>query len=276
MTVLIRFLGTAAFEVTTSDGTRVLIDPYLDANPVSPIKVSDLKRVDLLLVTHAAVDHLGDAEAILRRFPHLPLICGADVRGYLMHRNIDGDRLRAVPWGMMVEEAGVRVRPVESHHWSYIEAEDGRAYSSTPLGFIFEAGDGQRVYHSGDTALFSDLRLIGELYRPTIGLINVGVPAQHRGLAHGVPRYLTGEMDAREAAMACQWLGLRYAVPCHHDDPSLPEVVQFARFLAAAREDDPEAPEPVLLAPGDTFEVPAASTHARGGRTEVFTGGCDA
>ena len=83
-------------------------------------------------------------------------------------------------------------------------------------------------------------------------------------------------MDAREAAMACQWLGLRYAVPCHQDDPSLPEVVQFARFLAAARKDEPEAPEPVVLAPGDTFEVPTASAPTGGGRVGIFTGGHDA
>jgi L-ascorbate metabolism protein UlaG (beta-lactamase superfamily) len=109
------------------------------------------------------------------------------------------------------------------------------------------------VYHSGDTALFSDLKLIGDLYDPTVGLVNVGVPSRHRGIAHGVPHYLTGEMDAREAAMACEWLGLRYAIPCHHDDPSLPEVAEFARLLAMAREGDPSKPEPVVLAPGDAF-----------------------
>ena len=67
LTVSIRFLGTAAFLVTTTSGARVLIDPYLDGNPVSPIRVADLEEPDLLLVTHAAIDHLGDAEAILRR-----------------------------------------------------------------------------------------------------------------------------------------------------------------------------------------------------------------
>ena len=72
----------------------------------------------------------------MRRFPDLPLICGADVRGYLMHRGLDGNRLRAVPWGMMIAEAGIKIRPVYSRHWSYIQTEDGRAFSSTPLGFI--------------------------------------------------------------------------------------------------------------------------------------------
>ncbi len=55
----------------------------------------------------------------------MPLICSADVRGYLMYRGIDGNRLRAIPWGMMIEKAGVRVQPVESRHWSYIQTELG-------------------------------------------------------------------------------------------------------------------------------------------------------
>lgn len=256
MTVSIRFLGTAAFQIITASGKQIFIDPYLDNNPVSPLRVADLKRVDLLLVTHGAVDHFGDTLEILRRFPDLKLICGADVRGYLMHRGISGDRLRALPWGMMIEEAGVRVRPVYSRHWSYIQTEDLQAFSSIPLGFIVYAGDGQRIYHSGDTALFSDMKLLGELYQPTVGLINVGVPGEHQGARHGVPVYLTGEMDAREAAMACDWLGLRYAIPCHHDDPTLPEIVEFSALLSRRHECDPQAAQPIILSPGESFSLP--------------------
>ena len=90
-----------------------------------------------------------------------------------------------------------------------------------------------------------------------VGLINVGVPGKHRGMAHGVPEYLTGEMDAREAAMACQWLELDYAIPCHHDDPTLSEIVSFAQLLTEARQADPAAPEPIVLSPGETFTLPA-------------------
>jgi L-ascorbate metabolism protein UlaG (beta-lactamase superfamily) len=255
MTVTVRFLGTAAFEIITADDKRLLIDPYLDENPKSPYKVADLGHLDLLLVTHAAYDHLGDTEAILRRFPDLKLVCGADVRGYLIHRGLDGDRLRAIPWGMMIEEAGVKVRPLYSRHWSFIQTSDGHAFSSTPLGFIIYAGDSQRIYHSGDTALFSDMKLYGELYRPTIGLINVGVPGEHRGAEHGVPEYLTGEMDAIEGAMACRWLGLKYAIPCHHDNAQLPEIVKFKELLEEEQKKDPTAPKPVILEPGETFSL---------------------
>ena len=259
MTISIRFLGTAAFQIVTSDNKHILIDPYLDENPVSPVKVANLDHLDLLLVTHAAYDHLGDTEEIMRRFPDLPLICGADVRGYLMHQGIDGGRLLAIPWGMMVEEAGIPVRPVYSRHWSYIQTEDGRAFSSVPVGFIIHAGEEQRIYHSADTTIFSDMKLYGELYQPTVGLINVGFPRAHRGSAHGVDEYLTGEMDAKEAIIACHWLNLDYAIPCHHDDPSLPEIVRFNEGLTQARESDPHSPEPVILSPGQTFVLPSGA-----------------
>ena len=60
---------------------------------------------------------------------------------------------------------------------------------------------------------------------------------------------------AREAAMACQWLGLEYAIPCHHDDPTLPEIVRFRDILIEARQADPTVPEPIVLKPGETFSL---------------------
>lgn len=255
MSIKIRFLGTAAFEIITSDNKRVLIDPYLDENEFSPYKVDTLEPVDLLLVTHAAYDHLGDTLKIMRRFPDLPLICGADVRGYLKRNGIAEDRLMALPWGMKARAGGVTVRSVESRHWSYIESEDGMSFSSIPLGYVIDVGDDVRVYHSGDTTLFGDLKLIGELYKPTVGLLNVGVPENHRGAEHGIAEYLTGEMDALEASMACPWLNLQYAIPCHHDNPKLPQIMKFNQLLSEARQINPEATEPVILAPGETFTI---------------------
>lgn len=253
MSVKIRFLGTAAFEIVTMDGKRILIDPFLDENPVSPYRVSDLEHLDLLLVTHAAYDHLGDTEAIMKKFPELPLLCSADVRGYLMYKGISGQRLHASPWGMVVEYEGVRVRPVYSRHWSYIQTEGGRSFSSVPLGFIIDVGDDKSVYHSGDTALFGDMKLYGDLYKPTVGLINVGVPEDHCGEDHGISEYITGEMDAVEAAMAAKWWGFRYAIPCHHDNPELPEIIKFRQLLEEERASDTSIPEPVILSPGGHF-----------------------
>lgn len=248
--VQIQFLGTAAFEIVTANDVRLLIDPFLEENDVSPIKVADLSDLDLVLVTHAAYDHLGDTLEIMRRWPDVLCVAGVDVRGYLMAEGIDGDRIWSSPWGMMIEVAGVTIRPVYSRHWSYIQGSDGTPYSSIPVAYIVHASDSCRIYHSGDTALFSDMKLLGELYEPTIGLINVGVPGNHVGAKHGVPEYLSGEMDGREAAMAVDWLGLESVIPCHHDDITLPEVVDFAARVNAVGKTKVE-----LLNPGELLHV---------------------
>lgn len=255
MKTTIKFLGTAAFEINTSDGKRILIDPYLDENEFSPIKTESLDQIDLLLVTHAAYDHIGDTLKIMQKLPDLTLICGADVRAYLMHEGINGDRLISLPWGMMTEVNGIKVRSIQSMHWSFIQAKDGSAFSCMPLGFLIYTQDDHRIYHSGDTCVFSDMKIIGELYKPTVGLLNVGVPEVHQGTKHGVNLYLAGEMDAEEAVMAAKFLDLKYAIPCHFDNPSQREIQKFKILLEKERESNPNAPEPIILGPGGEMSL---------------------
>lgn len=74
MATQIQFLGVASYRITSSEGKVILIDPFLEQNPVSPLKVKDLERVDLILVTHLAFDHMGDAEEIAKKFS-CPVCC---------------------------------------------------------------------------------------------------------------------------------------------------------------------------------------------------------
>ncbi len=74
----LRFFGVAAYELVTPDGKHILIDPFIDDNPGSPVTSGNLEQVDLILVSHAAYDHLGDTEAIARR-TGAPVICGGEV-----------------------------------------------------------------------------------------------------------------------------------------------------------------------------------------------------
>ena len=105
--VEVQFLGTAAFLITTADGKKVLVDPYLEENSFSPLKVADVGNVDLVLVTHAAYDHLGDTLEIMRRHENVTLLAGVDVRALLMAQGIPSERIWSSPWGMAVEVAGV-------------------------------------------------------------------------------------------------------------------------------------------------------------------------
>jgi L-ascorbate metabolism protein UlaG (beta-lactamase superfamily) len=252
MATRIRFLGVAAFEITNSDGVVTLVDPYIDENVASPISTSDLQRVDLVLVTHGASDHLGDAAKISKRFD-APVICGADVKAHLTREGVGADKIIATIWGLVVEVAGIRVRSVESRHHSSITEPDGTYYSGQPMGFIIYPDPGVRVYDGGDTALFSDLKLIGQLYRPNIGLIHVTNPRRHLA-RHKMPNFLTGEMSPYEAALAAQWLCLEYAIAMHFDTDDETDVRAFIDLLNKMTSDDKPCTRPVVLKPGEVFE----------------------
>jgi L-ascorbate metabolism protein UlaG (beta-lactamase superfamily) len=254
MPARIRFLGVAAYEIVTEKEQHILLDPYLDDNPGSPIRSDALERVDLILVTHAAFDHLGDAEAIARR-TGAPVVCGGEVKAFLTARGIPASQVRATTWGIAVEVAGMRVQPVECRHWSQILMPDGHLVSGVPMGFVVHLDERYRFYHYGDTALFSDLRLIAELYRPTIGCVGVSQPCEIVGQVSGPGRMLTGEMSPREAAIAARWLGLETVLPCHYINPDHADVREFESHLGDARARGERVPRSVVLRPGEEFTL---------------------
>ncbi len=254
MSTRIRFFGVAAYELTTEIGQHILVDPFLDENPGSPIKASELARVDLIVVSHAAVDHLGDTESIARH-TGAPIICGGEVRAYLMAKGIPGEQIRATTWGIAVEVAGIRVQPLECHHWSQIRMPDGTLASGVPMAFIIYTDPGVRFYHYGDTALFSDLKLQAELYQPTIGCIGIANPEE---ILHRYPmpgRMLSAEMNPREGALAAQWLKLKTVLPCHYITPDCAEVREFERHLALAEKAGEKVPRSIVLRPGETIDT---------------------
>jgi L-ascorbate metabolism protein UlaG (beta-lactamase superfamily) len=254
MSTKIRFFGVAAYELITAAGQHILIDPFLDENPGSPVKSAELPRVDLILVSHAAVDHLGDTESIARR-TGAPIICGGEVRAYLMDKGIPGEQIRATTWGIAVEVAGIKVQPLECHHWSQIKMPDGSFASGVPMAFIVYTDPGVRFYHYGDTAIFSDLKLQAELYQPTIGCIGIANPQE---ILHRYPmpgQMLTAEMSPLEGAMAAQWLQLKTVLPCHYINPDCDEVREFERHLTLAKEAGAKVPRSIVLKPGETIET---------------------
>jgi L-ascorbate metabolism protein UlaG (beta-lactamase superfamily) len=252
----LRFLGVAAYELVTSHGQHILLDPFLDENPGSPVKSTELDRVDLIIVSHAAVDHLGDTEALARR-TGAPVICGGEVKAYLMAKGIPGTQIRATTWGIAVEVAGVKVQPVKCEHWSQIKMPDGTLASGVPMAFVVYADPGVRFYHYGDTAVFTDMKLQAELYQPTIGCVGIANPLE---ILHRFPmpgRMLTAEMSPREGALAAQWLGLETVLPCHYINPDCPEVQEFHTHLEAAKAKGARVPRSIVMKPGDWLEIPS-------------------
>jgi len=214
MPTRIRFLGVAGYEIS-GPAFRVLIDPFLSGSPSAPCTHEDLDRPDVILVTHAAYDHLGDAAEIAIR-TKAPIVCGGDVRLILLERGVPEEQIQATIWGVVVRVGGVVVRPVECHHWSMGRLSGGPV-TGTPLAFIVETEPGVRVYHYGDTAIF-DMRLFGELYGPTVGIFGCTDPIELP--SEGPGELLTGEMDADEAAYAAEMLAVDVAIAAHYLSPT--------------------------------------------------------
>jgi L-ascorbate metabolism protein UlaG (beta-lactamase superfamily) len=255
MGVSIQFFGAAAYKIVTAGGKHVLIDPFLNKNVYSPVKAADLDRVDLLLITHNAFDHFGDAPEIIKRH-RCPVICAKDVMHHLeRYHGVDPGLFRVTIWGFLMEEAGVRVRAIESHHWSFAAMPDGQLISGPAVGFIVEAAPEVRIYHPGDTALTYDMKLWGELYKPTVGLMHVTLPEGEGVSLPHMHCYKTGEITPQEAYLASQWLGLRHVIVSHYVDPDCKDVRDFLEIARAADRGDGLAPKVTVMRPGEILTL---------------------
>jgi L-ascorbate metabolism protein UlaG (beta-lactamase superfamily) len=255
MTATIQFFGVAAYKIITAHGKHVLIDPFLNKNAFSPVKVDDLEQVDLLLITHNAFDHFGDAPEVIKRYG-CPVVCAKDVMHNLVqYHGVDPDLVRVTIWSMVIEEADVRVRPVESHHWSFGVTPDGQLLSGPAMGFIVEAAPGVRIYHPGDTALTYDMKLWRELYKPTVGLMHVTLPEGEGVSLPHMECYKTGELTPQEAYLASQWLGLEHIIVSHYVDAECADVKEFLDLASAADRGDGLAPSVTVLKPGESIRL---------------------
>lgn len=260
MSTRLTYLGAAGYEIV-GPSHRILIDPFLTGNPLAPCSSDEIETPDVILVSHAALDHFGDTPSIAKR-TGAPVICDAAVRAMLIDQGVSSDQVTATTWGIVVEIAGLLVRPVECHHWSMGVLSDGRQVVGNPIAFIVETEPGVRIYHYGDTSIF-DMRLIGELYRPTVGLLGCTLPRELSHLIAGPGTFMTGEMDADEAARAAEMLGLELAVACHYFKPD----AEVDRFLELVPEYDtsgsrrvvaPLVGDSLVVAPGEHSIEPRA------------------
>jgi L-ascorbate metabolism protein UlaG (beta-lactamase superfamily) len=224
MTTSLRFLGASGYEVE-GPNHRLLFDPFLRHNPVAPSTPEELEAPDLILVSHAAWDHMGDAAEIAKR-TGAPIVCPDDVAQKMIEEGVDRDQVRATIWGVCYEFGDIAVRPVENHHWTAATMRDGRIIAGVPLSFVVETEPGVRIYHFGDSAIFPGMKMIGDLYRPTVGILGC---AQTENLPDpGAGRILTGEMNPDEAARAAEWLGVRHVFATHYMEPG-PEAAELLR-----------------------------------------------
>jgi L-ascorbate metabolism protein UlaG (beta-lactamase superfamily) len=258
MSTRLTFLGAAGYEIV-GPTHRILIDPFLSENPRAPMQPEDLETPDVILVSHAAFDHYGDSASIAKR-TGAPVVCDAAVRAMMIDEGVSPEQIRATTWGIVTEVAGLAIRPIECHHWSSGTLSNGQQVVGNPIAFMVETEPGCRIYHYGDTSVF-DMTLIGELYKPTVGLLGCTVPHELLGRTPGPGRYTTGEMDADEAARVAEMLGLKIAVACHYleRDAEVDRFVELIPKYDSTGQRKVVAPEvgETLVVEGDRYEIEA-------------------
>jgi len=213
----LRYLGNSAFEMITENGLRLYIDPHVQGNQLCPVSLDDLLPADLILVSHGAKDHMSDVPGLAQKF-QCPVVCDPGVGYCLKTLGIPESQIIHMVWGQLWHFRELKIRALESKHVSFLR-EGPFPITGLPLSFIITTESGFRIYHSGDTSIFSDLKLFGKLYRPDVGLILVG----------NYPGALA-ELSPEEAALAVRWLGLRWAIPMHYEQGST-EPQQFIRAV---------------------------------------------
>ncbi len=161
----LRYFSHSAFQITTGKGTSILIDPFLDGNPTSPVKESEV-NADYIVLTHAHGDHIGDALKIAKRCDST-FICVNELANYCAGKGFKAHNMHI--GGSFGFEFG-RVKFTIAHHGSV--TPDG-VYGGEPAGVLLFI-DGKTVYHCGDTGLFYDMKLIGEMNPVDYMLVPIG------------------------------------------------------------------------------------------------------
>lgn len=249
-TTEVLWLGQAATRITTPGGKVIMIDPWLTTNPKTPAAFKSIEaigKVDLILVTHAHFDHFADAPA-LAKLHKAPMYGPAGMNQSVAALGIlpmelaprFGKGGTITPFG----PTGVKITAVHAEHSSElayknpVTGKDEVHVGGEPVGYVLEMENGFKIWHMGDTGVFGDMRLIGEMYKPDLVLIPIG--------GHFV-------MNPNDAAMAVRdMIKPKFALPIHYG--TTPQLAGTAEEFKAALGNAPGTARMLAVDPGQKVD----------------------
>ena len=225
------WLGQAGYRITTPGGKTIVIDPWITGGPKAPAQfkqdLSALGKVDLLLVTHAHVDHIGDAPALAKLHKTVlygpadmitPLVTLGVLPAELTHRFNKTGHVKPLP--------GIKVTAVQAEHssllvWKNPATDKNESHpAGEAVGYIIEMENGFKIWHMGDTGLFGDMKFITERYKPDLVLMPIGG---------------NFTMDPEDAAYGMKtWIPAKMVIPIHHGSNPLAKGTP-AEFIEAMK-----------------------------------------
>ena len=224
------WLGHSTFLFKSPGGRRILVEPFVASNPACPASAKTIGDLDLILISHGHSDHAGDAAAIARA-TGAHVIANYEICLWLESKGIQ----HTAPMGHGGTQTigDIAVTMVNAVHGSSA-IENGTVMGlGAAGGYVIQFENGLTIYFAGDTDLFGDMRLIGEMHRPTIAFLPIG------------DRFTMGPAAAAKAA---ELLGVRQIVPMHYGTfPFLTGTPAQLRALV-----EPKGVQVLELQPGET------------------------
>ena len=193
--ISVTYLSHSCFLITTPKA-KILVDPFLTGNPMAVVKAGDVE-CDFILVSHAHVDHYGDAVAIAKR-TGATIVASYEVA---LHAGAQGAKVHPMGCGGGRDFSFGRVQLTIAHHTSSVDGPSGVVSVGAPVGFLISA-EGKTIYFAGDTALTMEMELLGRRNPIDLALLPIG------------DNFTMGPIDAAEAARMLQ---AKLTVPMHYN-----------------------------------------------------------
>ncbi len=226
----ITWLGHSTVLVQTPRGTNILIDPFIEQNPKYPKGFTLPATIQYILLTHGHGDHMSDAVPVAKSHGST-VVAIYELAAYVAGKGVTNTI--GMNLGGSVQLDDVTATMVDAKHSAGAQDESGTHYVGVAAGFVLTVEGGPVLYHSGDTTVFGDMKLIGELYKPQVAMLPIG-------------GYYT--MGPKEAAAAVRLLGAKRILPLHFG--TFPPLTGTPTELAALVDADVEV---VQWSPGQTI-----------------------